>query len=83
MAVMQQLLLGAEPTVAAILSTGVGRATVLILMKSEDGARGVYSEPMIHHLSSHFAPLSLRACLVRVRVRMVLYALSHEKDISN
>jgi hypothetical protein len=26
---------------------------------------------------------SLRACLVRVRVRMVLYATSYEKDISN
>jgi hypothetical protein len=84
MAVMQQLLPGgAEPTVAAILSTGVGRATVPILMKSGDGARGVYSEPMIHHLSSHFAPLSLRACLVRVRVRMVLYAIFYEKDIPN
>jgi hypothetical protein len=26
---------------------------------------------------------SLRACLVRVRVRMVLYALFYEKDIPN
>jgi hypothetical protein len=24
-----------------------------------------------------------RACLVRIRVRMVLYAISYEKDISN
>jgi hypothetical protein len=26
---------------------------------------------------------ALRACLVRVRVRMVLYALFYEKDIPN